>query len=346
MAEGTGIEWCQHSLNLWWGCTKVSEGCKNCYADTHAHRFGKDNWGPKGEREQKAWMKTLRRIVKAAAADPGQRHRVFCQSMADTFEDATTCGGEESENWRTIQQLRIELFAQIVLNPQLDFLVLTKRPAFAAQLLRSLEFWEAVDTELERLGSASRLVFPDDYATGSLLLPNMWLGTSIESQQVMDRMDALLNAPAIIHFVSCEPLLEEVDLTPWLWGSAVECEGCPRDADCECGWKTRKQNGGPSIDWVIAGGESGPKARPMPESAPQGLLKQCRDAGVPFFFKQWGEWFPMGQTLPDGSISCLDRHEKPGLWDSDTLSARLGKKRTGRLLDGVEYSELPEVPHV
>lgn len=145
-------------------------------------------------------------------------------------------------------------------------------------------------------------------------LPNVWLGVSVEDQKWADiRVPALLATPAAVRFLSCEPLLGRLDLERWLW-----------DGD-------RDMPGG--LHWVIAGGESGPGARPMVPVWPQSLRDQCQDAGVPFFFKQWGSHRWVTHSVYDNATQCwVERGIEP---------QRVSKKLAGRLLDGREWNEFP-----
>lgn len=291
MADETKIEWCDATLNLWWGCTKVSEGCTHCYAKQLSdQRYKRGCWGPKGtRREVKSWRATLAKISNRAKAE-NRRIKVFCSSMSDIFEGPETCGGEKSENWVTIVRLRSQLFDAIEAHPELDFLVLTKR--------------------IENAGDFLERNYGDD------LPPNLWLGTSVENQEQADkRIPHLLQVPAAVRFLSCEPLLGPVDLGDW----CREYEDYPRDMDGEfLGYSNWVQPH--DIHWVICGGESGPNARPMHPDWARSLRDQCVDAGVPFFFKQWGEWGP--------------DYIGP-IW--------LGRKKAGRILDGQTWDQFPEV---
>ncbi len=163
-------------------------------------------------------------------------------------------------------------------------------------------------------------MLPEDWGAGGY--PNVWLGTTVENQQeAARRIPHLLSVPASVHFLSCEPLLSPVELINY---------------------------GGTRIDWVIAGGESGPAARPMHPDWARSLRDQCTRAGVPFFFKQWGEWFPIG--LAGHAKSIVDirlgkrkfRNVDSFRWLDGHESVALGKKYAGRLLDGLEWNEFPE----
>lgn len=186
MAEKTGIEWTDHTFNIAWGCMKVSPGCANCYADTLSHRFGFDIWGPAKTTQRrtfgaKHWNDPLR--WDKAAGKAGVRRRVFCSSMCDVFEDHPTIDAEREKLWPLIRA-----------TPNLDWLLLTKRP--------------------ERIAAN----LPADWGNG---YANVWLGTSIESQAYNGRLWELLAVPAAIRFLSIEPLLElftlGLDLEPEVW---------------------------------------------------------------------------------------------------------------------------------
>lgn len=181
MGRDSKIEWTHHTFNPWWGCTKVSAGCEHCYAETLATRFGVA-WGPKGVRRiasEATWREPLRWNRAASAA--GERHRVFCASMADVFEDR-----------HELIVPRTRLFGLIEATPSLDWLLLTKRPE-----------------ETERRLAAR-------YSDGSVWFgvpANIWLGASTENQKTLDeRLPALLAAPFGVKFLSCEPLLGPITL--------------------------------------------------------------------------------------------------------------------------------------
>ena len=242
------------SFNPWLGCTKVSQGCVHCYAESFARRYGKAEWGPTAQRVRTSpanWRKPL--AWNAKAKKEGRRYKVFCASLADVFED-----NPQVAPWR------YELFDMILATKHLDWLLLTKRPENIKPALQAMQ------------------VLKRDNVWDHLWLkgwfPNVWIGTSVESQEMADkRIPVLLSIPAPVRFLSCEPLLGPLDLTPWL-GEQEWHETSP-------GVRSRQ---GPLVDWVIVGGESGPKARPMHPAWAQSLRDQCLTAGVPFFMKQMG----------------------------------------------------------
>lgn len=274
MGKNSKIEWTNHTFNPWWGCTKVSAACKHCYAESWAKRVGQKVWGPKADRRffgEKHWAEPIKWNNEAVAAK--RRLRVFCASMADVFENRTVLNPWREKLWELIE-----------VTPQLDWLLLTKRP----ELVSRYAPWE---TNWPR---------------------NVWLGTTVEDQESAEsRLLHLQNIPAAIRFISAEPLLSPLDIKPWL---------------------------GSTIDWVITGGESGPKARPSSPSWFRDLLTQCMAAEVPFHFKQWGDWAPgQGINLP------AVRKDKASKAADGTLMVRVGKKNAGRLLDGETWDGLPKI---
>lgn len=250
MGENSSIQWTTHTFNPWVGCQRVSPGCEHCYAESYDRRVGgvpknqradpkvaESRWGPKGRRVRTAganWKKPLAWSKTAEAA--GERHRVFCSSLADVFEDRP-----ELVAWRR------DLFEVIRATPALDWLLLTKRPGNIKRL------WPGA---LTVNGS------PWFNEPGERDWPNVWLGTTVEDQQRADeRIPELLKVPAVVHFLSCEPLLERVELD---------------HEDLSL------------IDWVIIGGESGAGARPFAIDWARDIIQQCRGSGPAPFVKQLG----------------------------------------------------------
>lgn len=352
MAENSKIEWTQHTFNPWRGCTKVAAGCQHCYADQLSKRNPKalGIWGPDGKRVVAAenyWQQPLKwdRLAKEA----GERHRVFCASLADVFEDwpgpmrmpdgliahhAGAWGnpggyiGAEmliGKSRVTMNDVRRRLFALIDATHNLDWLLLTKRPQ------NILRMW------------------PGDYRS------NVWLGTSVSEQK-----DADANIPQLLlcdHlaeflFVSAEPLLGPVKLK--FYGACpehgdVEATGLRSDTRRPFDWFCDDHDPEinyplPAIGWVICGGESGPGARPMHPDWARSLRDQCQSAGVPFLFKQWGEWRAEERPGAEVELSTLPPTECVA-WgngvDTHTHYARVGKQAAGRLLDGREWNEFP-----
>ena len=180
MSAHTAISWCDATFNPWWGCVKVSPACTHCYAETFSKRVGLKVWGPDSERRffgPKHWQEPLK--WNAAAKKAGVRKRVFCASMADVFEDRAD-----------LKAARAQLFTLIDDTPQLDWLLLTKRPENIAKLMPP--WW------------------------GNKTWPNVWLGTTVENQSYADeRIQLLLQTPAAVRFVSYEPALGPIDIQSW-----------------------------------------------------------------------------------------------------------------------------------
>ncbi len=251
MGADSKIEWTDHTFNPWIGCTKVSPGCDNCYAEKLDARFGNDAWGPHAERRMTKpayWGQP--RIWNDRAKAAGKPAFVFCASMADVFDN------QVEDGWRT------QLFTIIALTPHLRWLLLTKRPQNIAKMLP---------------------VQPDGTP-----LPNVWLGVSVENQAEADRrIPLLLAAPAAKRFLSCEPLLGPLNLAD-AFNPPCQHEHAA-GLDPETGyWECERCDDGEfeTIDWVIAGGESGANARAMHPDWARSLRDQCQAAGVPFFMKQ------------------------------------------------------------
>lgn len=335
MAADSKIEWTDHTFNPWIGCTKVSPACDHCYAEvsTPSRTLGVV-WGagqPRRRTTPANWNSPLRWNAQADAfmAQHGRRQRVFCASLSDVFDN------EVPDEWRA------DLFDLIDATPNLDWLLLTKRIGNVPDMMR-------------------RILRP------GTLPPHVWLGATICNQPEADRdITKLLAVDARVRFLSMEPLLSWVDLTPHLWGPPKPCDDCTKDADCMCGYVPRGRFGNDAaLHWVIVGGESGPQARPMHPEWARSLRDQCQAAGVPFHFKQHGEWVERDTGMPtplvardgdpefnaeaarhDGFLS-LDGHFVVG--PDDMVHdvpyrglQRVGKKAAGRLLDGRTWDEVP-----
>lgn len=319
MGETTGIQWTDHTFNPWVGCTRVSPGCQHCYAETMMdHRYGKVQWGPQGRRIRTSydyWRQPAKWNRKAEA--DGVRRRVFVASLADVFENKPDQRAEMDE-WREA------LFHYPHLYDNLDWLFLTKRPE-----------------------NVMAMVCPIWHERG--FPANVWIGASVENQEQADkRIPELMAIPAAVHFLSAEPLLGPIELPYRMeWMSNDDWAGnAPPHVTLGDGHEPDSR-----IDWVIVGGESGHGARPMNPDWVRSLRDQCQVAGVPFHFKQWGE-YGVG-TIEDaphpysGQVANIPGYGSVGLsraaqvWPNGEASARIGKKRAGRLLDGREWNEFP-----
>lgn len=314
--QESGIVTPGYTWNPWIGCQKVSPGCKFCYAETLMdHRYGRVKWGPQGTRERTSpanWKKPLQ--WNQAAKANGHRYKVFCASLADVFEDRP-----ELAEWRA------GLFQVIDQCDHLDWLLLTKRPENVNRMVADA----MLDCEWLRW-------------KGTNPRNNIWVGTSAENQAAADeRIPHLLNVPAAVHFLSCEPLLGSLSFE--YESDLCHCGNYAEGHGYDCGHTAVPMMGNwllDGIDWVIAGGESGPNARPMHPDWARSLRNQCEGAGVPFFFKQWGEWAP--QTASDETWKKVMYGKADVYTFADgTFVYSAGKKAAGRLLDGVEWSQMP-----
>jgi protein gp37 len=328
MAENSKIEWTDHTFNAWVGCTKIKgkngapSACDFCYAEAWAKRTGDPElWNGKRRRTSEAnWRAPIR--WNAAAEKAGKRARVFCCSLADVFDN------QAEPQWRA------DLFSLIRATPWLEWQLLTKRPQNILKMVK---------------------------AAGGLPR-NAALGATTENQTEADRrIPRLIEAAALLRplytFISAEPLLGPLHLGYLGWPSGETRKRDGYNALIGC----RYENGEiaerlPKLDWVICGGESGGKARPMHPGWARSLYLQCKAAGVPFLFKQWGEWTP-GENVKrqHGSVWVADWFA--GRWsfarenlanneghvDDQPDLYRVGKKEAGRALDGLTHDCFPEV---
>lgn len=343
MSDNTAIEWTDATWNPVVGCDKVSPGCDNCYAIRTAHRMTA-NPNPKvsaayaGTEAGGEWTGQVN-LLEDRLDQPLQwkrPRRIFVNAQSDLFHKSVP------------DEFIARVFAVMAIAPQHTFQVLTKRPARMRALINSSGFFDkihAVGGEyLARVKGAAagwHLLWP---------LPNVWLGVSVEDQKRADlRIPALLDTPAAVRFLSCEPLLERVDLNRSL-ALGYSCEN-------EAGVRLHQR----PVDWVIVGGESGPNARPMHPEWARSLRDQCVAAGVPFHFKQRGEWtwsehgdfqiprqpftdrvaviHPAGMTAMTKS-NPFNPFER-GHPDWTTRIERVGKRAAGRLLDGRTWDQEP-----
>ncbi|TLD71334.1 phage Gp37/Gp68 family protein [Phragmitibacter flavus] len=276
MAKNSSIEWTHHTFNPWWGCSKVSPACEHCYAETWAKRVGKAVWGAKAPRRffsDNHWKEPLK--WNAEAKREGVRRRVFCASMADVFERRSALNEWRDRLWSLVDE-----------TPMLDWLLLTKRPQNVSRMTPWGECW------------------PD----------NVWLGTTVESQKYAElRLPFLLSHPAKVRFLSCEPLLGDIDLRKWI--------------------NPNPRQGLHGIDWIIAGGESGPGARPMHPLWARNLRDQALETNTAFHFKQWGHW------VPREIVTDEQRQQIVELEGEQMIG--LGKKGAGRELDGDTWDGFP-----
>lgn len=345
MAENSQIEWTDHTFNPWRGCVKVSPGCDHCYAETLSKRNPATlgEWGKDANRVIAAdayWKKPEKweREAEAFYAKHGRRQRVFCASLGDVFE-----------NRLDLAAPRLRLLDLIRRTPSLDWLLLTKRPKNVMPLLHKA-YMDVCDPDgagapYEGLDLMDWLA---DWQEHGSPPTNIWIGTSVEDQERADqRIPALLRVPAAVRFLSMEPLLGPVDLTlqlePRLDRHAAGLSDDPLAASMLADAICSGHGSGPmlpSLDWVIVGGENGHGARPMHPEWARSLRDQCAEAGVPFFFKQWGAYAPTYDFDGDLGIELSGEIWSPPFSNS-TQMKRVGKHAAGRLLDGTTHDGFP-----
>lgn len=356
MGESTKIQWAHHTFNPWRGCQKIAPGCANCYADAQSKRNPKTLgiWGPSGTRvvaSEAMWREPVNWSKAAACRCNADGHcsaclngppRVFCASLADVFEDwrlpvinsrgdqlfvhedgVMDC--EPHGRQANLDDVRARLFRLIDATPNLDWLLLTKRPENVRRMWQPYEWHACVSGDC-----------PHDVASecdpNTGFRENVWLGTSISCQE-----DAERNIPELLKcsdlcaktFLSIEPLIGPVSLTRWFgpqsegeWLNTVECGHSPNRY---------------GVNWVIVGGESGPNARRCDIAWIRSIVRQCRDAGVPCFVKQ------LGSFCIDNDSDC-DCGTPTNGWPSKTTGVTCTEGLKIRLLDpkGGDQSEWPE----
>lgn len=311
------IEWTDATWNPTTGCDRISAGCDNCYALTMARRLkamGAAKYQTDGDPRTSGpgFGVTVHPDVLAEPLRWRKPRRVFVNSMSDLFHA------------RVPREFVAQVFAVMAATPQHTYQILTKRPERAARMLGELcdhghQRGEHFRAEMEWAATPHSPTYVPGLQSGIYHrapwpLPNVWVGASVESDEHTSRADALRATPAAVRFISAEPLLgplPSLDLT--------------------------------GIDWLIAGGESGPKARPMAPHWVRDLRDRCTAAGVAFFFKQWGEWAPNGH-IGIGWFGDQQRLAGPPLdeWGHREVIERMGKKAAGRMLDGRTWDEYPD----
>ncbi len=268
MAQNSKIEWCHHTANLWWGCTKVHSGCDNCYAEYLSEtRYNKGVWGNDKPRlaVKSAWKDLLKFQKLAAAAN--ERHRVFVGSMMDIFEKPMPLLPHNFNGvvYDNTGQIRDSFFREIVpSSPNLIFLLLTKRPSNINKYI------------------------PEEWLDNPPA--NVMFGTSVSEQDQADTLvPQLLNVKGK-RFLSVEPQLGWIDLTdiPFEKRSYNALKGVKNAS---------KEYIGKKIDWVIVGGESGHGKRPFNCDWARTIRDDCKNAETPFFMKQVDKVQPIPDDL-------------------------------------------------
>ena len=321
MSDGSKIEWTDATVNAINGCTVLSPGCTNCYAmrlagtrlKHHPSREGLTQMTKAGP----VWNGVVR-LHEPSLLQPRRWRKsrmIFWNAHGDMFHPSVP------DEWID------RCFDEMEATRHHVHQVLTKRPDRMAAYIR--ERW-ALPSNIN--------AFYELPETVQLYQPrqNIWLGTSVEDQQrAEERVPHLLATPAAVRWLSCEPLLAPIDLTHI--EDRVLHKGFTVSA--LTGWGgfdypiPGPQSSLPKVHWVVAGGESGRGARPMSLKAARSLRDQCREAQVPFLFKQWGQWLPSGQMTADGKV-----------WVTGSGHALHGvKSMTGRYLDGRHHDDMPRI---
>lgn len=297
----TKIEWCQETWNPVTGCTPISEGCQNCYAERMAGRLAGRYGYPKDDP-----FKVTVHLDRPASSGPmkwRKPRQIFVCSMGDLFHEDVPF------------DIPHHVFQTASECQHHTFIMLTKRTQ------RMLEF--------------SRWMAGDDDISIAEWPRNCWIGVTAENQKRADeRIPILLQIPAAVRFVSVEPMLGGVNLNQIHIGNDAFLSALTGEV-WTAGRGPVESEFGRGLDWVICGGESGPGARPMHPGWVRSLRDQCVDAGVPFFFKQWGEY---GQVDIQEPLSDSVFKKGPG---HDGLVWKIGKKKSGRFLDGRAWDEYP-----
>lgn len=340
MAAETKIEWCKRTWSPWTGCQKTgSPACEGCYAEAWAARSGHVGWGPHAQRRRTApgyWNQLAKWDAAAAAA--GERESVF-PSLCDPFDN------KAPHAWRW------DFFEKMRATPNIDYLLLTKRAGNVVKMAEACGGWP----------------------------PNAWLGGTIVTQDEMDRdgpklVEAKRRLGIPVLFLSMEPLREAVDVAPWLpkfdhcpeeteevplhlqIDGQEACQGCDASGYGEC--RAIRKLG---FDWIIAGGETSQgshRARPSHPDWFREIRDACAAAGVPFFFKQWGDWRPLLELRleePTAGVVMLARDGVEAPWpftrqrrdgkasrDWSAIPMRkVGRAEAGRHLDGQLHDARP-----
>lgn len=373
MGQNTRIEWADHTWNPVTGCTRVSSGCDHCYIDRcPPFRMAGRRFDGPGVGATTGVLLHPDRLDQPLRKRSWRGKRVFVNSLSDVFHEGVP------------DEYLARMWAVMALAPEVAFLILTKRHGRMKSLLTGRNalgesFQTVVQTSLPDPYVYDSRVLDDEYAREHNRrrragidphvrvafpwpLPNVWLGVTVENQAWADkRIPALLDTPAAVRWLSIEPLLGKVDISE---GARPHADACGTDDAppwCICDdppdW----------IDWVVVGGESGPGARPMHPDWARSLRDQCEAAGIPFLFKQWGEWAPDECVDSDGArrvgrkpeandpkslvmhpagMTALTPDNPFDPWERGhpnwhTVMRRVGKHVAGRELDGRTHDEYP-----
>lgn len=319
-SSNTSIEWTDKTWNPLRGCTRVSQGCTHCYAEKIAYRFSGPGQAFEGLAKkvgnEARWTGKIMLVEKELETPLKWKtpQRIFVNSVSDLFHEGVPFD-------------YIERVFETMVHPdgvKHTYQILTKRPE------RALAFFHYFAKKLADFNDGE----PDE--DWLWRQPHIWIGTSVEDQKTaVERIPFLTQIPAAIRFLSCEPLLGPLDLEDLAW----EVPG-PE-------WSGNNK----LVDWIIAGGESGPGSRPAHPDWFRSLRDQCQEASIQFFFKQWGNWLPC-EKIPnsfkwksqDGNREdFIGRDAEKEGWQffNGVRIKNVGKKAAGRLLDGQTWDEFP-----
>lgn len=401
MGDKSKIEWTDATWNPIVGCSLVSPGCTNCYAMKWAHTGMKPvkHYAGTTYEDNGAWTGKINAAPEHIWLAPfgwKKPRRIFVNSMGDVFHEKVPDAWidrlfaimarcpQHTFQILTKRSKRMQEYLNEKWRPAPPQILQIGKETFELKgdtgpTGRRLRVEEACEPLLDKFKLADtnkpELWTENDSCKAmqwAWPLPNVWLGVSCEDQRRADeRIPDLLATPAAVRFVSAEPLLGPIDFLPYLFIVTHEDDAilaCPQGHDeplpfHDPATTPLEDIASPRLDWIIAGGESGPGARPMHPDWVRGIRDQCAAAGTAFFFKQWGEhlpWdqFPTTQIDDDPEQTRFKTMEwEDGRWhdvgfpmwcdstdgtiDDDNCVARVGKKRAGRLLDGIEHNGYP-----
>lgn len=316
MGKKTEIEWTDSTWNPIRGCSRVSEGCRNCYAEQIAARFsgpGRPFEGLAIFKDGDARWTGKVALVREHLQDPlawRAPKKIFVNSMSDLFHE------QVPDEWIW------KIFGVMALAQRHTFQILTKRPMRMHEMLHGTkaDFAHLCISELfEDVGASPTCDMAHVWP-----LPNVWLGVSVEDQETADKRIPLLSlTPAAVRWVSYEPALGPVNFR------MIESQ-----YDYLKEWRTPRGATIPrGLDWIVMGGESGKDARPMNPRWARSVRDACLMTKVPFFFKQWGEWSP-----------AHFHYKKEAIEVDGFILSKVGKQLAGALLDGKEYRQFPVRP--
>lgn len=332
MGDRSGIQWCDATWNPTRGCSRVSEGCRNCYAERQAVRLSGSGMQYEGlvrsTSDGPKWTGKVVLVDRMLRVPLQWRRprRIFVNSMSDLFHEKLTDAAID------------EVFAVMALAKQHTFMILTKRPERMREYMRGRDWSAAANRATDRF---LRRLDGDLYLGGEIVppLPNVWLGTSVENQATAnERIPLLSQTEAAVRFLSCEPLLGPIDFggIPPFRCQVTSARDGVRDYT--------SLDGAAFIDWVIAGGESGPGSRPMDPAWVRSLRDQCDNASREFFFKQYGDWIPEDEAdaILTGSAARIPSWAGEKRQAHGRSFVRVGKTAAGNVLDGVTHEAFPQ----